>query len=212
MGKRLRGATFGAVAVAGIAMVAGCTSPRSEAQNVYLLRQSSSLGRCTVSGGNGVGFDPMSVASWNRRNAANGAWARVSAWQISSKPKDPPQDRTVEVKARFQLLRGNRGAVRPTVGAFQQDAKSIAKALDARLDVFVAVDVLAKAGPYVVAALALDKTGKLAWLGECATQVSDAMALGLLRADADPRRVGPAVRRWISDGDTDTLLHTLTRQ
>ena len=150
----------------------------------------------------------MSAASWNRTRA-NGAWARVSTWQISSKPKDPPQDRTVDVKARLQFLRGNRNAVRPPVGAFQQDAKSIASALDDRLDVFVAVNVYANVGPYVVASLALDKAGKLAWLGECAAQVSDSMALGMLTADVDSTRVGPAVRRWISDGDTNALIRTL---
>jgi hypothetical protein len=209
MGKRLRGATFVAVAISSVALVGGCSTARSEAQKVYLIPQSSSLGRCTVSSGNGVPFDPMSAASWNRMNAANGAWARVSSWHISSKPKDPPQDRTVDVKARLQFLRGNRTVVRPTVGAFQQDAKSIAKALDARLDVFVAADLLAKAGPYVVAALALDQTGRLSWLGECAHQASDSAAGSLLRADVDQRRVGPAVRRWISNGDTDALVRTL---
>jgi hypothetical protein len=212
MAKRLRGATFVPVAVAGIVLLGACSNGRSEAQKVYLLQQSSSLGRCTVSSGNGVPFDPMRAASWNRRQPMNGAWARVSAWHISSKPKDPPGDRTVEVKARLRFLRGNRTVVRPTVGAFQQDAKSIASALDDRLDVFVAVDLLAKAGPYVVAALALDKAGKLAWLGECAAYGSDSMALALLRADVDPARVGPAVRRWISDGDAEALVRSLTRQ
>jgi hypothetical protein len=138
-----------------------------------------------------------------------GAWARVVAWHISSKPKDPPADRTVEVKARFRFLRGNRSSLRPTVGAFQQDAKSIARALEAQLDVFVGVFPRATADPYVQPVLAFDKSGRLAWLGECAAHVSDSMALGLLRADVDPRRVAPAVRRWIADGDTDALVRTL---
>jgi hypothetical protein len=200
-----------AVAIGSVALVGGCSSARSEAQTIFLIPQASSLGRCTVSSGNGGPFDPMSAGSWNGLNRRNvkGAWARVVAWQISSKPKDPPQDRTVEVKARLQFLRGNRTVLRPTVGAFQQDAKSIARALEAELFVFVGVFPRPAADPYVSPAIALDKSGRFAWLGECASHVSDSMALSLLRADVDSRRIGPAVRRWISDGDSDALVRTL---
>src|ERR1051325_3330967 len=114
------------------AVLTACTGGgRSAAQKAYLVSQSSSLGRCTQgSGGDfGAAFDPLRADSWDRMNADAQAWARVLRWQISSKPKAPPQDFTVMVRARFDILRGSREAVRPTVGAHQQDAKSVAKAL-----------------------------------------------------------------------------------
>ena len=39
---------------------------------------------------------------------------------------------------------------------------------------------------------------------------SDSTAASLERANVDPKRVGPAVRRWFSDGDTGALLRALT--
>ena len=113
------------------------------------------------------------------------------------------------VNARFDILRGSHAALRPTVGAYQQDAKSIAKALKAGFDVYVGA-LRIKGAPYVGSALAVDKTGKLAWLGECAARNSDSTAASLKRANVDPKRVGPAVRRWFSNGDTRALLRALT--
>jgi hypothetical protein len=213
MGKRFRGATFVVVAVAGVVLLGGCARGRSAAQKAYLVRQSSSLGRCSLGEGGDFGgpFRPMRAASWNGMNRDVRAWARVAEWRISSAPKDPPGDFTVQVKARFNVLRGDRNVVGRSVGAHQQDAKSIAIALDAGLDVFVGIRVFA-GKPYATPALAFDKTGKLAWLGECAHRVSDSAAAGLKRADVNPARVGPAVRRWISDGDTNALIRAFTRQ
>jgi len=199
------------VVVTSIVMLVGCGG-RSAAQKAYLISESSSLGRCTQGEGGGdfgAAFDPSRADSWDRMNADEQAWARVLGWQISSKPKDPPGDFTVMVNARFDLLRGSRGALGPTVGAYQQDAKSVAKALQAGFDVYVGV-LRIKGAPYVGPALALDKTGKLAWLGECAARNSDSTAASLQRANVDPRRVGPAVRRWFSNGDTRALLPALS--
>jgi hypothetical protein len=198
------------VAVASAVTFGGC-SARSAAQKAYLIGQSSSLGRCTQGEGGdfGAAFDPLQADSWNRMNADEQAWARVLSWHISSKPKHPPGDLTVMVKARFDILRGNRAALRPTVGAYQQDAKSVTKALTAGLDVYVGA-LLIKGAPYVAPALAVDRTGKLAWLGECAARNSDSTAASLQRANVDPKRVSPAVRRWFSDGDTRALVQTLT--
>jgi hypothetical protein len=213
MGQRLRGATFVIVAVAGVVMLGGCARGRSAAQKAYLVRQSGSLGRCSLGEGGDFGgpFRPMSVASWNGMNRDVRAWARVAEWRVSSAPKDPPGDFTVQVKARFDVLRGDRNVVGRSVGAHQQDAKSIAAALGAGLDVFVGIR-LSAGKPYAAPALALDRAGKVAWLGECAHRVSDSAAVGLKRADVDPARFGPAVRRWISDGDADALVRSLTRQ
>jgi hypothetical protein len=198
------------VIVTSIVALGGCSS-RSAAQKVYLVSQSSSLGRCTQGEGGGDGnapFDPLRAESWDRRNADEQAWARVLGWQISSKPKVPPADLTVTVKARFEMLRGSRAALRPTVGAYQQDAKSIAKALKAGFDVYVGA-LRTKGAPYVGSALAVDKIGKLAWLGECAARDSNSTAASLERANVNPKRVGPAVRRWFADGNTRALLRAL---
>ena len=210
MGTRGR-ACFALVVIAGIVTLGGC-SARSAAQKAYLIGQSSSLGRCTQSeggGDRGQPFDPLRAESWDRRNLDEQAWARVLRWQIASKPKDPPGDLTVTVKARFDILRGSGGPLRASVGAHQQDAESIAKALQAGFDVYVGARLI-KGAPYVGTALAVDKTGKLAWLGECAAQDSDSAAASLQRANVDPKRVAPAVRRWFSDGDTRALLRALT--
>ena len=157
----------------------------------------------------GSGFDPMRADNWNRLNAADRGWARVLAWEISSKPKDPPGDMTVGVKARFEALRGDRGVMRPTVGAHERDAKSIARALDSGLEVFVGILRTTSVGPYVSTALALDHPGRLAWLGECASRSSDATADALERAGVDPKVLGRAIRQWMSNGDTEGLLRGL---
>ena len=209
MGSRDR-ARVVLVLVTSIVTLGGCGG-RSAAQKAYLVGQSSSLGRCSQGEGGdfGAAFDPLRAASWDQRNADEQAWARVLAWQISSKPKDPPGDLTVLVKARFDILRGSSATLRPTVGAYQQDAKSIAKALKKGFDVYVGA-LLIKGAPYVGSALALDQTGRLAWLGECAARNSDSTAASLQRANVDPKRVGPALRRWYSNGDTPALLRALT--
>jgi hypothetical protein len=198
------------MAALAVVMLSGC-SGRSAAQKAYLVDQSGSLGKCTVNPGGGGGprpFDPMRTATWNRMNDRVGAWARVTSWRITSKPKDPPQDRSVDVAARFDVVRGNRSAVRPAVQAFQQDAKSISRALGDGLDVFVAVQPL-RSGPYVTRALAFDTRGRIAWLGECASGASNSMATRFEQAGVHPKRVGPAVRRWLSDGDAAALLREL---
>lgn len=209
MGSRSRG-SVALVVVTSIVMLVGCGG-RSAAQRAYLVRESGSLGRCTLGEGGdfGAAFDPVRADSWNRMNTDERAWARILGWQISSQPKDPPGDFTVMVKARFDFLRGTRAALGPTVAAHQQDARSVSKALQAGFDVYVGVRRVGS-GPYVVPALAVDKTGKLAWLGECAARNSDSTAASLKRANVDPKRVGPAVRRWFSDGDTGALLQALT--
>lgn len=213
MGKRFRGATFAAVAVAGIVTLGGCSS-RSAAQRAYLIAQSSSLGRCSLGeeGDFGGPFRPLRATSWDDLGAAGGAWARLRAWQIASRPKDPPGDYTVTVEARFEFLRGNQGVLRPTVGAHERDAQRIAKAIDLGLDVYVGVEPIRRVGAYVSPALALDETGKVAWLGECAHRNSDSMAAALERAHVNPTRVGPAMRAWWERGDTDALLRALARK
>ena len=211
MGNQRSRVSVAVVVVTSIVMFGGCGG-RSAAQRAYLISESSGLGRCTLGEGGGdfgAGFDPLRADSWVRMNADAQAWARVVRWQISSKPKDPPRDFTVMVKARFDLLRGSRAVLRPTVGAHQQDATSITKALQAGFDVYVGVRRIT-AAPYVMTALAVDKTGKVAWLGGCAARNSDSTAANLKRANVDPKRVGPALRRWFSDGDTRALLRALT--
>lgn len=211
MRKRFGGATFGAVAVA-IVILGGCGG-RSAAQKAYLVSESGSLGRCTMgeAGDFGAPFDAARARSWDGRNDGVATWARVLAWRIASPPKDPPGDFTVRVNARFDLERGDRGVLRRSVGAHEPGAKSIAKALDLGLDVFV--EIRSRPGePYVEQAIGLDETGKLAWLEECGHRASDAMADSLERANVDPARVGPAVRKWIADGDTYALLRAFARK
>jgi len=209
MGSRGRACVVLVVVTSIVAL--GGYSGRSAAQKTYLVSQSSSLGRCTQRGNSAGGrpFDALRADDWDRMNADAQAWARVLSWQISSKPKDPPSDFTVMVKARFEILRGNRGALRPIVGAHQQDAKSVTKALNAGFDVYVGA-LRIKGAPYLTWALAVDKTGKLVWLNECSARNSDSTAASLQRANVDPKRVGPAVRRWFSNGDTRALLRALT--
>jgi len=208
--RRRRSAIAGTLVIALVVLTA-CSHGGSAASATYLVDQASRLGRCTLGEGGDFGapFDATRAESWDRLNGDVQAWARVLAWRIASKPKDPPGDFTVMVQARFDILRGSREAVRPTVGAHQRDAESIANALKAGLDVYVGVRGVA-GGPYVAPALALDKTGRLAWLGECAGRNSVATAASLERAKADPKQVAPAVRRWLSDGDTHALLRALT--
>lgn len=198
-----------AVAIALVALLTACSDGRDAASKTYLADDASRLGRCTLSDASErEGFDPTRAASWNRLNDDVRAWARVLTWQIASEPKDPPRDRTVMVQARFDILRGNREAVRPTVGAHQQSAERVVDALEAGLDVYVGVyEIVGE--PYVGPAIAFDKTGRLAWVGECAGRFSDATAAGLQRAEVDPKRVAPAVRRWLSKGDTQALLRAL---
>jgi hypothetical protein len=203
------------MAVAAVVMLGGCSHSRSAAQNAYLVDRSRSLGRCTMGeegGDSGPGFDPMRADNWNGLNTAGRGWARVVAWKISSKPKDPPGDMTVDVTVRFEALRGDRGVMRPTVGAHERDAKSIARALDSGLEVFVGIHRIRSVGPYVSPALALDHSGRLAWLGECASRSSDSTADALERARIDPKVLGRAIRQWMSNGDTRALLHGLTQK
>jgi len=212
MAKRLRGATFVAVAIAAGVMSGGCGG-RSAAQKAYLVESSGSLGRCAIGGGGGGGdkgapFDMLRAASWNRLNAERATWARVLAWRVTSEAKNPPEDYTVQVKARFEFLRGDRSLLRPTVGAHEPGAKSIAKAIDGGLDVFVGVQAF-RTGPYASGALAFDDAGRFAWVGNCASGSSNAAASAFERAGVDPMRVGPAIRRWIADGNTGALLREL---
>jgi hypothetical protein len=213
MRTRLRGATLVAMAVAAIVMLAGCGG-RSAAQKAYLVAKSSSLGRCTIGGGGGdfgAPFDPTRAESWNGSKVSRESWARVLAWRVTSKAKDPPGDYTVDVNARFEFSRGDRSVLLPTVGAHEPGAKSIAKAIDAGLDVFVRVHA-SRNGPYASSALVFDNAGRFAWVGNCASRSSNAAASAFERAGVDPKVVAPAIRRWIADGDTDALLRAFTRK
>jgi hypothetical protein len=214
MRKRLRGATFVAVTVASIVTLAGCGHPRTEAQKTYLTDHYRSLGRCTVNpkdGDRGAPFDPMKPASWRSPIHDKETWVRVVSWKITSKPKNPPQDRSVEVSTRLEVVRGDPVADRPPVRSFQQDAKSIAKALDDGLDVFLAIHP-SSSGPYATSAIGFDTKGRVAWIGECASRSSDSAASRFEQAGVDPKVVSPAIRRWISNGDVDALVEAFARK
>jgi hypothetical protein len=206
---RLRRRDFPALVVAVALVFAGC-SGRTAAQRKYLVAASGSLGKCTMgSGGDYAGpFDPFAPEAWEPLQPRVRTWARVAHWRTTSRPKDPPGDLTVSVNADLEWLRGDRTLLAATVGAHRQLANAVEQAVREHLFVSVGLERLAGRS-YVERGIAMDTTGRIAWLGECAHHASDEMARALARAGTEPRVVGPAVLGWISTGRAAALVATL---